>query len=280
MFGFYTLAGTKHTECIPISVKTEDGKYRTAIDIAKATIPDGSACRDDTMIVLFKQEDNILKLLNPSDIIEEPTDFVVINISDKTLESCAKEGLIDMAKWLRAYGHEWSIYVIGSAAKHIGFAKWALENGCPLHTRAMENAASNNSIEFGKWARENGCPWNSSIISDAAYNGHIEFAKWALANGCPRGDYVIDNAVYNNHIKFAQWALDNGYSLNNTILPDGQCSLSANYGPIVCKSGRIGPLTQKCILHFFFRTMGPRAAEILSCRMGRTMGPRAAEILY
>ena len=50
--------------------------------------------------------------------------------------------------------------------------------------------------------------------------------------------------------------------LINTILPDGQCNLSANYGPIICKSCRIGPLLRNgfCI---FCRTMGPRAAEIL-----------------
>ena len=50
--------------------------------------------------------------------------------------------------------------------------------------------------------------------------------------------------------------------LIDTILPDGQCNLSANYGPIICKSCRIGPLLRNgfCI---FCRTMGPRAAEIL-----------------
>jgi hypothetical protein len=44
--------------------------------------------------------------------------------------------------------------------------------------------------------------------------------------------------------------------LIDTILPDGQCNLSANYGPIVCKSGRIGQLLRNgfCI---FLQNNGP-----------------------
>ena len=57
--------------------------------------------------MLFRKDDNKLTLLNPLDIIDEPTCFVVININDRTLKSCAKDGLIYVAKWLRSYECEW-----------------------------------------------------------------------------------------------------------------------------------------------------------------------------
>ena len=96
---FRTIAGTKFDGCAPVPVHTKDGVYRTAINIAKAAIP-------SIRIVLFMQEDNKLTLIQPHDIITEPTEFVVVNINDKNLELCAKEGLIDIAKWLLAYGHK------------------------------------------------------------------------------------------------------------------------------------------------------------------------------
>ena len=90
MHQFETISGIKHVGCIPISVKNEDSTYYKAIEIAKTT------CKD--RIMLFRKDDNKLTLLNPLDIIDKPTCFVVININDRTLKSCAKDGLIDMAK--------------------------------------------------------------------------------------------------------------------------------------------------------------------------------------
>ena len=179
MHQFETLAGIKHVGCIPISVRDDNGTYYKAIEIAKTT------CKD--RIMLFRKDDNKLTLLNPLDIIDEPTCFVVINIHDRTLMSCAKDGLIDVAKWLRSYECEWENTVISNAAlnNHIEFAKWARENGCEWGYCAISNAADNGHIEFAKWALENGCPWGDYVISSAAINGHIEFAKWARENGCP-----------------------------------------------------------------------------------------------
>ena len=163
MHQFETISGSQQKGCIPVLVKNEDGTYYKAIEIAKST------CKD--YIMLFKKDDNKLTLLNPLDIIDEPICFVVVNINDRTLESCADDGLIDVAKWLRIYGCEWNNNIIS-------------------------NAALSGHIEFAKWARENGCPWCRNVISNAALNGHIEFAKWAHENGCPWGDDVISNAKY------------------------------------------------------------------------------------
>jgi hypothetical protein len=219
MHTFHNLAGAKYDGCIPISVKTDDGKYRTAIDIAKATIhdtilPNKPTRRRNTRIVLLRKEDNKLKLFNPSDIIEEPTDFVVVNISDKTLGSCAKEGLIDIAKWLLAYGEKKSNNVITRAASggHIEFAKWALENGFRWDDKnVIPSAAYYNQIEFAKWAYANGHPLNDRVITLTAYNGHLEFAKWAHANGCPWGNGVLSDAARGGQIEFVKWVRENGY---------------------------------------------------------------------
>ena len=72
MHQFETIAGIKHDECIPISVKSEndiskDDIYYKAIEIANAT------CKD--RIMLFRKDDNKLTLMNPLDIVDEPTCF-------------------------------------------------------------------------------------------------------------------------------------------------------------------------------------------------------------
>jgi hypothetical protein len=217
MHTFGTISGTVFDGCTPVSVKTEDGKYRTAIDIAKAAIgdtvlSDGPARRGNTMIVLFRQEDNKLKLLNPSDIIDEPTDFVAVNINDKTLELCAKEGLIDIAKWLRAYDHEWTHNIIPCTAEYgqKEFAKWAIENGCPWDNYVISDAAKRDNIEFIKWAIENGCPWGNGVMTLIVQHGNIEFAKWARENGCPWEEGIISAATSSGKIEFANWARDSG----------------------------------------------------------------------
>jgi hypothetical protein len=208
MHQFESIAGNQFIGCIPVSVKTDDGEYRTAIDIADTS-------NENSYIVLFKKEDNKLTILNPSDIIDEPTTFVVVDIDDKTLELCAKEGLIDIANWLLKYGHEWNHSEMSRAAKYgnIEFAKWAYENGCKWDDDVLDNAAGNvagnaagNIIEFVIWARDNECSYKYGLLYTAAYRNNIELAKWALKNGCswddecPCGDGIIGLAVYNGQL--------------------------------------------------------------------------------
>ena len=79
------------------------GEYLTAIEIAKATT-------GRRIVLLKKSDDYTLKLLNPSDIINEPTDFIV-----------------DIAKWLLAYDPMLIKYTLfyASFSGNIEFAQWA-----------------------------------------------------------------------------------------------------------------------------------------------------------
>jgi hypothetical protein len=293
MHTFHNLAGAKYDGCISLSV--EDRKYRTAIDIAKATIPDTilpdkpTRC-GNTRIVLFRQENDKLKILNPSDIITEPTDFVVVNINDKTLGLCAKEGLIDIAKWLLAYGHEWHNTVISNAAynnriefakwaysigcpwgdrvisnavyyNHIEFAKWARENGCPWNKFVIVYAVHNNNIEFAKWARENGCPWDDGVMFIASRFNRIEFVKWALLNGCPRDNNIIKYTAYNGHIEFAKWAISNGFPLERSAIKMAAYDGHIEFAKWARENGC--PWSNKVIF-----------TAILSCRMGSIICPQ------
>ena len=134
----------------------DDGEYLTAIEIAKATT-------GRRIVLLKKSDDYTLKLLNPS---------------------CAKEGLIDIAKWLLAYEPILIKYTLlySSFSGNIEFAQWAHSIGCPWGINVMRFAAIYNHIEFAKWAHVNGCPWNNNVIR---YARNLEFAEWARANGCP-----------------------------------------------------------------------------------------------
>ena len=177
MHRFYKIAGIQCVGFSPVSVMTEDGEYLTAIKIAKATT-------GRRIVLLKKSDDYTLKLLNPSDIINNPTDFIVVDISDRTMESCAKEGLIDIAKWLLAYVPHLINFMLlySSFSGNIEFAKWAHSIGCPWGINVMQFAAIYNHIEFAKWAHANGCPWYNNVIR---YARNLEFAEWARANGCP-----------------------------------------------------------------------------------------------
>ena len=162
MHRFYTIAGIPCAGLSPVSIMTEDGEYLTAIEIAKATT--------GRRIVLLKKSDYTLKLLNPSDIITESTDFIV-----------------DIAKWLLAYMPFLIKYTLFYAAfsGNIEFAQWAHSIGCPWGINVMRFAAIYNHIEFAKWAHANGCPWDNNVIKYATNNRNLEFAEWAHANGCP-----------------------------------------------------------------------------------------------
>ena len=177
MHRFYTIAGIPCAGFSPVSVMSEDDKYSTAIQIAQATT-------SRHIVLLKKSDDYTLKLLNPSDIITESTDFIIVDISDRTMESCAKEGLIDIAKWLLAYVPHLIKYTLlySSFSGNIEFAKWAHSIGCPWGINVMRFAAIYNHIEFAKWAHANGCPWYNNVIR---YAINLEFAEWARANGCP-----------------------------------------------------------------------------------------------
>jgi hypothetical protein len=124
MHRFYTIAGIPCVGFSPVSIMTEDGgEYLTVIEIVKATT-------GRRIVLLKKSDDYTLKLLNPSDIINEPTDFIV-----------------DIAKWLLVYDH-------------IEFAKWAHAKGCPWYNNVIRYAINNSNLEFAEWARANGCPEN------------------------------------------------------------------------------------------------------------------------
>ena len=104
-----------------------------------------------------------------------------------------------------------SIWTCANAAKngHLEVLKWLRENGCPWDDWTCLYAAEYGHLEVLKWVRENGCPWDEDTCALAAWNGHLEVLKWARENGCPWNWLTCASAAQNDHLEVLKWAREN-----------------------------------------------------------------------
>ena len=75
------------------------------------------------------------------------------------------------------------------AAKNgwLDLLKWVRQNGCEWNSHVCSNAAHSGHLEVLKWARQNGCEWNRNVCMFASKNKHYEVLKWTKLNGCVCG---------------------------------------------------------------------------------------------
>jgi hypothetical protein len=62
---------------------------------------------------------------------------------------------------------------------------------------------------------------------------------------------LFDNIIFEDQSISLEIAANNDPILIDTILPDGQCNLSANYGPIVCIFLQKTTTVYRCDVLFF-----------------------------
>jgi hypothetical protein len=73
--------------------------------------------------------------------------------------------------------------------------KWARENGCEWSWRTCSEAAENGHLDVLKWTQENGCGWDFETCSAAARSGHLEVLQWAHENGCNWSERTCEEAA-------------------------------------------------------------------------------------
>src|SRR5207248_7653027 len=88
------------------------------------------------------------------------------------------ETIIDKYKNFNNIICEWAAF-----GGNLEVLKWARANGCDWSSRTCMRAAQNGHLEVLKWARANGCKWDNSICVCADLNGHFDLSKWARTNG-------------------------------------------------------------------------------------------------
>ena len=126
--------------------------------------------------------------------------------------SAAVGGNLELVKWLRGEGCDWSETTCMRAAEagRLGVLKWLRANGCPWNARTCDLAAQFGHLETLRWAHENGCPWSGETCYNAAYGGHLEILQWLRANGCPWHRDACYYAVDRGHVETLRWARENG----------------------------------------------------------------------
>ena len=139
------------------------------------------------------------------------------------IDRCAREGHLDIIKWLYAHGDSCSTGAMDWAASygHLEVVKWLHYNrteGCT--TEAMDRAARNGHLEIVKWLHKNrteGC--TTEAIDSAASSGHLEIVKWLHFNrteGCTTE--AMDRAAIKGHLDVVKW-LHSNRNEGCTIIP-------------------------------------------------------------
>lgn len=121
-------------------------------------------------------------------------------------------GQLEVLKWARKIGCEWTVEVCIRAASHdhLGVLQWARENGCEWNLHVCAEAAGNGHLEVLKWARLNGCDWDAFTCAEAAAWGNFEVLKWARSNGCNWNADTCSEAARGGHLEILKWAYENG----------------------------------------------------------------------
>ncbi|MDB9925065.1 ankyrin repeat domain-containing protein [bacterium] len=93
-----------------------------------------------------------------------------LDLDERLCRFAARNGHLEVLKWLRASGCPWSNGSKGTCAA----------------------AARGGHLEILQWARENGCPWDEKTCEEAAKFVHGEVFDWARANGAPNRGTLED----------------------------------------------------------------------------------------
>ena len=84
--------------------------------------------------------------------------------------------------WLRErkFPRWWSSWTCASAAKEgrLDILKWLRLLNCPWNSDTCVSAAEGGHLEILQWARSEGCPWTEKVCERAAEGGHLEILQW------------------------------------------------------------------------------------------------------
>ena len=129
----------------------------------------------------------------------------------------ARSGNLEMVRWLRGEGCEWSALACQYAAAcgQLRVLQWLRANGCPWDADTCNAAAHSGHLATLRWARENGCEWSGvRTCGAAAIGGHLKILQWLRANGCPWDATTCMDAANNSHVEVLRWARANGCPWN------------------------------------------------------------------
>ena len=88
---------------------------------------------------------------------------------------------------------------------NLNILKWLKKNGCPWDEDTFESAACNGDMETLEWLKKNKCPWDAETFVVAARSGKIEILEWLKRNKCPWNAITFPAAAARYNLRVLWW---------------------------------------------------------------------------
>jgi len=146
-----------------------------------------------------------------------------------SMDDSCRFGRLDMLQWAVDHGLPQearpNICKYAAARGNLEVVKWARAHGFEWSEGTCQMAACNGHLDVLQYARSNGCAWGKGVCEAAARKGHLAVIKWAVQSGCEWSPAKCAlNAVYGKQLDVVRWIADNGHAWN----------------PQQCKTGLVG----------------------------------------
>lgn len=108
-------------------------------------------------------------------------------------EEAAREGKLELIKFMRKNGGRWDKDVLSSAVAggDLDTIKWLILNRSPCYRlRVIPIAAFYGHLEVIKYLRSTGFPWGIQTMTEANEGRHEEIINWLRNNGCPQDKFL------------------------------------------------------------------------------------------
>ncbi|KAL5239970.1 hypothetical protein ACI65C_007380 [Semiaphis heraclei] len=142
-------------------------------------------------------------------------------------------GKLECLKFFHKRGLPWNPLTCVAAilGDNTDCLKYALDNGCPMDTpEVIQAAAFMGKLFTIKYLYEHGSPWSITACNRAARNGHLECLKFMRDNGCPWSVKTVTAAVKSNNFECLKYLVDSGCPLN----PGDPIEEAAYHGHLKC----------------------------------------------
>lgn len=134
------------------------------------------------------------------------------DVGTQGFEVAAREGHLEIVRWLREHDFPWNQDVTRAAAAsgRLEILQFLFANGCPWHNDLCADACRGGHLNVLRWLHNRGLPLTTETCSCAALSGNLEMVQFLRAHGCPWNRETVRCARIRGHHDLAQWALENG----------------------------------------------------------------------
>ena len=101
---------------------------------------------------------------------------------------------------------------------YVSCLRYALENGCPIHSEAFETFAYYGRLDCLQLMHQHGAKWGPEVTCAAASMGHLASLTYLHENGCPWDKTSTIYTVFNGHVDCLRYAIQHGCPHDEKLL--------------------------------------------------------------